>query len=314
MIMPPDLDYFPGLFLPDLERARLAGRLALLAERLRSRGHGVRFDLGGQGLTAIETARALRDEGVRRIVLVGAKNDRVKISILSEALKQSGLDPGRPFITKQEGVDIHRPLANRIESLAKMDLYLKDDPTLGATDSCLMILEHGEAQPRAGVQFRRKEGRLYRLTEGRYGSIPAAVKEIRFFPMDGMVPDWIDSEDALTALVIKDSTSLEPYHLDDWASLLDGPMKDRFRLFVEEPGPGHPPACGGAAWAVRYGIDRPDLRDLIQRIVTRFFPAQLPLFRILCGIYEVGADPLEEMYAGNSLADRNAELIKLIVP
>ena len=32
------------------------------------------------------------------------------------------------------------------------------------------------------------------------------------------------------------------------------------------------------------------------------------------GLYRIGADPLEEMYAGNALPDRNKELIENIVP
>jgi hypothetical protein len=314
IIMPPEFEYFPGLFLPDLARARLAARLALLADRLRSRGHGVYFDPGRQGLMADETARMLGDHGARRIVLAGARNDRFGIAILSEALKSAGIDPGRPCISEGDGGDILTPLASRIESLAKMDLYLQGRPCSGAAaESCLMILEEGEAQPGLGVPFRKAGDRLIRLAAGRAGSIPPGFTEIRFLSLGEAVLKQREGDHVLLALGIPGSAP-DHLNLDDWEPVLGRGASAQCRLFMEDPGSGNTPACGGAAWAFRHGLDRPAIRELLQQIVTQYFPAQLPLFRALCGVYEVGADPLEEMYAGNSLKDRNAELIELIVP
>ncbi|MBU0754547.1 MAG: hypothetical protein KJ645_05375, partial [Planctomycetes bacterium] len=86
------------------------------------------------------------------------------------------------------------------------------------------------------------------------------------------------------------------------------------RIWIEKPGLSAGTPCGGAPWSARYGLDHPAFREFLTEIVAHYFPFHLPCLNWLCGLVKVGADPLEEMYAGNGLPDRNAELIENIVP
>jgi len=49
-------------------------------------------------------------------------------------------------------------------------------------------------------------------------------------------------------------------------------------------------------------------------LVKEGFPRLSGLFHCVLGFYETGVDPLEEMYAGCALPERNDELIENIVP
>jgi len=74
------------------------------------------------------------------------------------------------------------------------------------------------------------------------------------------------------------------------------------------------PAPDGAAWVRFYRLEDPAWREMLERIVVKWMPEKLSLLQCAVHFFHQGIDPLEEMYAGNNLADRNPELVANILP
>ncbi len=86
----------------------------------------------------------------------------------------------------------------------------------------------------------------------------------------------------------------------------------RARIDFETPRPGPRGRVGGAPWAARYGLEQPGWRAVLTRLAARVFPQHVPMLQTAIGCFEAGIDPLEEMYAGNSVIERNAELLSVL--
>lgn len=68
----------------------------------------------------------------------------------------------------------------------------------------------------------------------------------------------------------------------------------------------------GAPWAARYGIDRHETTQALIAIVEAAFPRMRDTLELCLGFASMSCDPLEEMYAGNGLWDKNADLLRNI--
>lgn len=70
----------------------------------------------------------------------------------------------------------------------------------------------------------------------------------------------------------------------------------------------------GAAWGWRYGFDDAAARTFLAGAVERSLPRHRAELEYALILFQMAVDPLEEMYAGNGIADRNRELLVNIVP
>ncbi len=89
---------------------------------------------------------------------------------------------------------------------------------------------------------------------------------------------------------------------------------ERIRLRFPDLRRQPPERAGGAPWGIRLGLDDPEWRDALTAILETALPCHAGTWRVLRGWFDLGVSPLEEMYAGNSLVDRNADLLVNIVP
>lgn len=267
VIMPPEFEYLPGLFLPDLDRARLVHRAAVMVKRWRSYGYSVFLDAGVHGLTAAQTAKRLEGSAA----VLGGPRDAPGARILVEAL-----GCGRPFLSTGDPAEVLGRLEKRVESLATMEL-----PLSGEVHDLSGAFLIGDSPG----SFRSEGKALVRTKTGRAASLPAWVKKIHLVDAGDAPPEMKDDE--LVAFVI-------PGKNDDpapWLETCRAMERKKLRLTVE----------GGGL-----GLERPAVRRLLEELDPRV--------GMVLGFREICADPLEEMYAGNSLPDRNAELIENIVP
>lgn len=325
VIMPPEFDYLGGLFLPDLGRARLASRLASAVARWRRRGYPVQLDLGSAGYTAGQSASLLASEGVARALVIGGDHDRTGAVNLRCALVQSGINCPDPLLSSVDGSDIIPQLRSAVEKLPRpADSLPGPDPAVQHPFPVLLIADAGERPPDLGVPFEAVGRGFRRRSPGRAGSVPPWVSRIEVIQ-----PGAVASEPEPGGLAGDEGTviygltlpageqDVESFHKDWLRCSMDfikraGPH--RCRLVCAEPDPLLEAGTHGTAWAARYGIHRPPLRGALLELVRGCLPQWFGLLHTVIGLYEIGTDPLEEMYAGNSLPDRNAQLIENIVP
>jgi hypothetical protein len=110
----------------------------------------------------------------------------------------------------------------------------------------------------------------------------------------------------------------EPLEMESWLascqSLIAAAGPENFRLSIARTESAPRAGMKGAAWAARCGLHSGRFRDFLLELVSRHLPDRLGLLQAVLGFQAVCADPLEEMYGGCSLPDRNQSLIENIVP
>jgi len=308
ILTPPEFEYMPGLFTPDLQRARLIANLAMLVEDHRRKGYDVIYDTGSDGLTAKAQAEKLKRLGVKNAAVVGADCDRTGVTVLTNALKNIGIETGDAHISECDGEDLLASLESRISSFTKHDKSL--DIKTGSS-TCFLIHKKDERFSSNGVVFVRDGDTLTPVGPLGAGSVPARLNKIRLFKPDDEIRSYGDD-----SIYVFCAPSAEPVNIK-WrqtcAKLIDIAGHDKFRLYLSANGSCSNRSFGGAQWAARYGFASPAFRDFLCALVAEFIPDQACQLNVVLGMYETGVDPIEEIYEGNALVDRNAELIVNIV-
>ncbi len=151
----------------------------------------------------------------------------------------------------------------------------------------------------ANVDFARDDdGTLLRTTAGATATIPAAIETIVF--------DAEPSGDrTLAALSLADArTAIEA-----------GTPSDRIRLLPprEPERSTRPKRPTSADWCARYGLDDARTRADLVAFVDRHAPGHALALRARIADAEAGIDPVEEMFAGHALVDRNRDLLVNLV-
>ena len=67
-------------------------------------------------------------------------------------------------------------------------------------------------------------------------------------------------------------------------------------------------------WSARYRLADGGWRAAIEALLREVLPWHLPLWNAAALQWEIGADPLEQCWMGNALAERNDALLSVIVP
>jgi hypothetical protein len=137
--------------------------------------------------------------------------------------------------------------------------------------------------------FTEAEGRLVREKGGRAGSLPAWVRRIHLV-RPGDPPPHLAEEDL--AAFLPPAAGGDP---GPWLGTCRPLERDRLRLA---------PTGTGTV------LERPGVLPFLQTL----WPELGPLLEAVLGWERTCAHPLEEMYAGNSLPDRNGELVENILP
>lgn len=317
VLMPPEFHYLGDLFLPDPFRAQTAARIALEAGRLKSRGHTVLFEPGMLGFTIPQTISLLLEEGVKQAAVAGMQWEEKSALNLHDALNDAGVACGRPLLSRSNGRDILTGLSKRVEGRARMDLAIEISRPLPAPGcSAFLIIEGGEPIPEGGAAFRREGVDLFRATPGRAPGIPPWVDRIRMIaPEDrSLLKEGQLDESTLVALSLDEADAATMDWLTRCDEIIEQAGPGRFRLSLVSPHAPPSRAMGGATWAPRYGLLSGAFRKFLSQLLRRHFPEKLALYRTVLGFLETGVDPLEEMYAGCGLLERNRELIENIVP
>lgn len=332
VLMPPEFYYLEGLFLPSFSRARLTAALVSAVLKWRAAGYPVSFDPGLQGCTAPQLSTRLREAGTRKVIVVGAGSDTNGAGILAGSLRRAGVECPAPLITTSDARETLSELSTHVESLPQSARTLSDHPCpYGQSVSPFLIAEEGEEHYGMYIPFEERGSRLVRTGEGLVHGMPRWCREIRvtsgsteagdagFIDLSG---EGADSggreEETIHALSLLPEGPASETSQDGWLDLCDTIIRHsgarRFRLIGRDSPSSNVSACGGASWTTMYGLDHPSGLRLLTRLVKRYFPERSCYFHTLLGFAELGVDPLEEMYAGNSIADRNAELLENILP
>ena len=320
VLMPPEFEVLGGLFLPALPRGRLAGRLAGAVAGWRDQRRRIFFDPGVSGYTAEDLAEEVKRYGGEEAFVVGTVFDRTAAGLLCDALVQAGIRCKRPLLGRKDGEEIMEELSRGVEGRPVAGSPgPQHDKELVQSSPCFVIIGEGDPIPTQVTVFRKDRLGLIRETEGRAGSIPAWVREIRFYGDEA----YEVSKSKMDEPVIH-AVSLPSSNPD--GDIDTGLWLERCRHVIEKVGPGRFRLCGaetlpaskqGTAstiWACRYGLHDPRIRTSLLELVAGYLPGMLILLNTVIGFYEMCVDPLEEMYAGCSLPDRNACLIENIVP
>jgi hypothetical protein len=317
ILMPPEFEYLGGLFMPDRIRARVTGLIAAAVPRWQASGYRVFFEPGTEGKDAARTALSFRERGLSRAVTVGGPFDQTGLSMLTEALEAVGVACGRPIRGSEDPGEVIQGLSKRVESLARMDHPYSASISLDqAAPPPFLILGEGEAIPTHGVAFRMGGRELVRVTDGKAGFIPSWIRAVQYVhPEDRQL--GFQASDRIYAFLLPSPHANRFPAQDRCLALCKEIIREagahRFRLALEAGASQGPEKCGGAPWAIRYGLPSSWHRDFLRALVSEMLPEKASLLHTVIGFYEVGSDPLEEMYAGNGIADRNQELIENIV-
>jgi len=297
----PRFEYLPGLALPDLARARLA----LSAARAAAERGDFPCDLGGAGRTADETAERLSSAG--EVLVVAGAGDEVARALLVAALERRGV-----------AVALGAPPAAAPGAPAGAATGASAGAAPSAREELFLVAERGELSgpgAQLGALFERTDERtLQRRGAGRAAGVAPEIERIAL--VSGLAEARALAGEAGLLAALRVPRRLERARLDELvaaASELAARLgAERVRLAFE-PRAGEPGRLGGAAWAARYGLEDARLRADLVELVDRALPQHLGLVHTALGYWEIGVDPLEEMYAGNALPDRNAELLANIV-
>jgi hypothetical protein len=173
-----------------------------------------------------------------------------------------------------------------------------------------VLIRRGSAVPGGTIAFEMEtEDSWVRRAPGRVSAIPAWVTRIELASVvRAPRREFLADSRCLFAIPV-DAPGATP---DTWAQIADAVDRARLRLFrsgdLLDRG-----STSGALWASRYGLGTREDAARLLALVERFFPCFEPLVRTVARWCELGIDPLEEMDAGNGIADRNAEMVANIV-
>jgi hypothetical protein len=314
--VPPACDYLPALLLPDLARARRLARVALWLD-----GHApAHADLGQRGLLADETAAAFADAGCTAVFVADEPQWHSAFGLLCDALRVRGLAVSHPGPGEDPVGALDAWWAEATGAAAPSAQASAPGPAPGGAWPELLLTLPGEAPPHAhGVSFERQSGRLVRRGAGRTAALDAGVATVQLRTYD----EWIAS--GSSELGAHDACALwlgEPSAeaagaaelMQCAAELVRRVGAGRFRLALPRRLLGADARCGGAPWAARLGLERAELQRQL-RVIAGFTRAdQLPLLEAALEWQALGVDPLEELYAGRGLPERNADMLVNIVP
>ncbi|MFO0982647.1 MAG: hypothetical protein U1E76_13095 [Planctomycetota bacterium] len=285
VVVPPELDYLPGLFLPDLVAARLRTQVARWARR-----SGAQACFDPEGATARALAHRLAASGARAIAICHA-NDPGPAALLERALRAAGLMVAGCYRGDR------LPLA--------LEALTRSGPAMPATaiGTSLFVTEPGDSLPLPGVVFaRQRADRWTRVSAGAWQAIPADVRTIEIVHRDRAI---VAFPTTLFAIPMRASAAA------DWPELVarvcDAVGPDSVRFVLPSIAA---PAQGAALWAHRYGLHDAVARERLHAAVSRHLPLQLDWLETVLGFFQLGVSPLEEMFAGNSLVDRHQELMQ----
>ncbi len=317
LAFPPELDYLAGLFLPDLTRARLLGRAFLFCRKAGREGKEILLDPGGESLPAGERAHSLLGLSPSRVLVLGAPRDAAPAKVLVEELKEKGASVVGPLVGKTFP---KRKILSQLKGLGPQKKSpVKKAPTPLLSPPPFMILPSAEEDGRPlpeGPIFREKEpGLLERAAPGRWGFLGSSLTEIRILGEEDPLPP--PKETLLLALHIPPPSS-PPERKERFLERLTRAAKrsgeSNLALLPPRRKRQGGPLPEGAPWAVAYGLENPETRSLLLEACAAAFPSRLGPLHAALGFYACRIDPLEEIYAGNHLADRNRDLIVNIVP
>ncbi len=317
LAFPPEFDYLAGLFLPDLTRALLLGKIFLLCRKARGEGKNVLLDPGGEGLPASERVRALLDLSPSGILVLGAPRDHASALVLAEAWKERGAFVEGPLVGKTFP---KRKILSHLKALGpQKNSWVEDRSSPLLSPQPFTILpsaeENGCPLPE-GPFFREKEpGLLERAAPGGWGFLGPSITEIRILCEEDPLPPA--KETLLLALHIPPPSSppeRKKKFLERLARAAERSGESNLALLPPRRERRVAPLPAGAPWAAGYGLEDPRTRNLLLDACAAAFPSRLGPFHAALGFYSCRIDPLEEIYAGNHLADRNQDLIVNIVP
>ncbi len=332
VLMPPEFYYLEGLFLPSFSRARLTAALVSAVLKWRAAGYPVSFDPGLHGFTAPRLSTKLREAGAKKAIVVGAGSDTNGAGILAGSLRRAGVECPEPLITTSDTRETPGELLTHVESLRRSARARSDHPVpFGQPASPFLIGEEGEEHYGMYAPFEERGSRLVRTAEGPVHGMPRWCREIRVTSggteagdagLKDLSGERTDSsgreEETIHAVSLLPECAASETSQDGWLDLCDAVIRHsgarRFRLVGRDSLSSSVSACGGASWTSTYGLGHPSGLRLLTRLVKRYFPERRSYFHTLLGFAELGVDPLEEMYAGNCIADRNAELLENILP
>ncbi len=309
LAFPPELDYLGGLFLPDPVRARLLGRAFLLCRNLGGEGGGLLLDPGGEGVPARERARWLP---AGRVLVLGAPRDEAAARILAGALEEAGATVEGPWI----GGSLPE---ERILSLCEGTGSRPQQSTPLLAPPPFMIFHSREAKalspPEGPIFLRKGPNLLERIGPGGWGFLSPSVERIQILGEDEPVPPG--RKDTLLVLPVPPPSSPPARRrnfLERVARAAGRFGESNLALLPPRGFRSGESLPAGAPWAAFYGLDDPRTARLLLEACAAAFPARSGVLHAALGFHACRIDPLEEIYAGRHLADRNQDLIVNIVP
>jgi hypothetical protein len=282
-VWPPELHLQPALFLPDLARARALG--ALFAA-------GAAPWVATAAQSARANAGALAAAGIVQVALAGTPADAAAGAVLGHELRRLGIAVGESSaLVATAPLDAGGAVPFAIAAAGAAV------PPWVFTAAGDAVLQRAAAVPTQG------------LPEGLHWGLHGGVRALRLHrgpPKGGDDDDVADNEGTLHVLVLDEALPVAVV-ADAAASLAARFGPARLRLHVEAPAS----RFGTRALAA---LAVPALRERVLAANMAAQPRLAPLLATACHWCDLGVDPLLQCWAGNGIAERNADLTVNLVP
>ena len=273
VVWPPELHLQPALFLPDLARARALG--AAFAA-------GALPWLASSARSARANAEAIAAAGIAQVVLAGTPADAAAGAVLDGELRRLGIAVAIAIGEARGAVATAAP-ANDAVPFAVAAARTAALPQWVFTPAGTDLLQRAAAVP----------------THGLPECLPGGVRALR---LHRGAPNGGDGDDAgtLHALVLDEVLPVAAV-ADAAASLTARSGRARLRLCVDAPA-----SRFGTRALAALGV--PALRERVLAAALAVQPRLAPLLATACHWCDLGVDPLLQCWAGNGIAERNADL------
>ena len=281
LMVPPTFDYLPELFWMEPGRGGLDETITGLVNDTRRGGKRTGLVLGPEDATAGEIAGRLEFFGTASALVLARPLEERAARVLAREMEATGRDTRVVVGSPEELAAATRVALDRLQA--------RGWPPVNGTDGTERT--NGSPEGPGGVADRSPATVvLDARTTGPVLPVPRSAIPVLLLP---------DDPEEMPPL-----TRLDPF--------AEG---GRLRFCFAAPPPGDDGDFrDGASWARTYRLHDPGWRALLPVLTARWRPDRLTLLGAALAWEALGIDPLLEMYAGNSLVDRNAELLVNIVP
>ncbi len=311
LVFPPDFHYMGRLFLPDPFKARLVGWTIEAAVEMNL---GVLLDPGTFPATAREKAGDLKGFNPEKVYILGGPGDAGSSKVLAGFLEREGIPVEGPLIFSKGKREIREFLESNIDARKGNSPF-----RILGEDNYFAIFDKEVEFPGRPMAFMGENGKvLERMGNGSFFHVPGNVGRLVLSGYSETVEGKIPGLNAGTIYAFeiprrvpgRKGKEIFIEALKEF-TFLAGEENTRLWFDLEGMSPDHAPP--GAEWALKYGLLDTESAAFLKEVVENCFRESLGIFHACLGFYISRIDPMEEIFIGNGIVERNLDLMANIL-